>query len=123
MAHSSVPGTDIGDVRILIQDTDIVPTTDAIFSDEEIQVFLTLGGSVQTAAGLALKAIAADKAKLSKLMRTLNWTQDDRQAASALLAIADSMIADDIAFGSAESSYTDFNIRDIVINRALREQT
>lgn len=37
--------TDIGKVRLMIGDTDIVPTSDAHFTDEEIQAMLTLYGS------------------------------------------------------------------------------
>ena len=51
--------TDIGKVRLKIADTDIVPVTDAHFSDEEIQVFLDEGGSVLAASALALEAWAA----------------------------------------------------------------
>jgi hypothetical protein len=50
--------TDIGKVRLLISDTDIIPVTDAQFSDEEIQVFLTMEGSVNLAAALALETWA-----------------------------------------------------------------
>jgi len=50
----------IGKVRLLIGDTDIVPTTDAQFSDEEIQVFLTMASNVLLiAAAYALEAWAA----------------------------------------------------------------
>ena len=59
MAHTYVLTTDIGKVRLLIGDTDITPITDAQFSDEEIQVFLTLGGSVLMGAAFALEAWAA----------------------------------------------------------------
>ncbi len=58
MAHTYDLATDIGKVRLLIGDTDITPTTDAQFSDEEIQVFLTLGGSVLMGAAKALEAWA-----------------------------------------------------------------
>lgn len=51
--------TEIGKVRLLIDDRDIVPTSDAQFSDEELQVFLTLGGSVLMAAAKALESWAA----------------------------------------------------------------
>ncbi|MDD4986146.1 MAG: hypothetical protein PHQ43_10235 [Dehalococcoidales bacterium] len=50
--------TDIGQIRLLIGDTDVVPATDAHFTDEELQVFLTLGGGVYMAAAMALKAWA-----------------------------------------------------------------
>lgn len=56
MAHTYDLTTDIGKVRLLIGDTDITPTTDAQFSDEEIQAFLDLGGSILMAASKALEA-------------------------------------------------------------------
>jgi len=50
----------IGKVRLLIGDTDIVPTTDAQFSDEEIQVFLTMASSsLLLAASYALESWAS----------------------------------------------------------------
>jgi len=52
--------TDIGKVRLLIGDTDIVPTTDAQFTDEEITAFLTLvDSSIYLAAAMALESWAA----------------------------------------------------------------
>ena len=51
--------TEIGQVRRLINDTDIDPTTDAAFSDEEIQFFLNLGGSVLMGAAKACEGMAA----------------------------------------------------------------
>ena len=50
--------TEIGQVRRLINDTDIDPTSDAKFNDEEIQFFLNLGGSVLMGASKALEAWA-----------------------------------------------------------------
>ncbi len=58
MAHTYDLADDIGKVRLLIGDTDITPITDAQFSDEEIQVFLNLGGSVLMGAAKALEAWA-----------------------------------------------------------------
>lgn len=49
--------TSIGKVRLLIGDTDITPTTDAQFTDEELQYFLdTHGGNINLAAAMALGA-------------------------------------------------------------------
>ncbi len=48
--------TDIGKVRLLIADTDVVPVTDAHFSDEEIQIFIGMTASLLMAAVYALKA-------------------------------------------------------------------
>lgn len=52
--------TTIGQVRLLIGDKDIVPTTDATFTDEEIQAFLTLNDDdTYLAAAMALEAWTA----------------------------------------------------------------
>ncbi|KKM04014.1 hypothetical protein LCGC14_1768620 [marine sediment metagenome] len=60
MAHTYDVTTDIGKVRLLIGDTDITPTTDAQFSDEEIQAFLTMASSsLLLAASYALEAWAS----------------------------------------------------------------
>ena len=60
MAHTYDLNTAIGKVRLLINDTDITPITDAQFSDEEIQVFLDMANqSLLTAAGFALEAWAS----------------------------------------------------------------
>jgi len=62
MAHTYDLANDIGKVRRLINDTDITPITDAQFTDEEIQFFLDLGGSVLMGAAKALEAWAATEA-------------------------------------------------------------
>lgn len=64
MAHTYNLATDIGKVRLNIGDTDITPTTDAQFSDEELQVFLDAsGGSVPIASAMALEAWATTLAR------------------------------------------------------------
>ena len=60
MAYTYDITNNIGKVRLMIGDTDITPTTDAQFNDEEIQVFLTAaGGSLHLASAMALEAWAA----------------------------------------------------------------
>ncbi len=55
--YNTAPFDDIARLRLQIGDTDIVPTTDAQFSDEELQEFLTqAGGSIIGAAITALEA-------------------------------------------------------------------
>jgi len=61
MAHTYDLTTDIGKVRLYIGDRDITPTTDAQFSDEEIQVFLDkAGSSILLASSFALEAWASN---------------------------------------------------------------
>ncbi len=80
--------TDVGKVRLKIGDTDISPTTDAIFSDEEIEYFLNEGGNIVLASALALETIAASSTRIAKLIKSLNYTEDTRAAAQGLLHVA-----------------------------------
>jgi len=57
----------IGKLRLMIGDTDIVPTTDAQFNDEELTYFLTSNGN-----NLNLAAAAALEAWIGKLTRELS---------------------------------------------------
>lgn len=50
--------TTVGQIRLIIGDTDIDPTSDAVFTDEELAYFYTTAGSVNLAAAMALKAWA-----------------------------------------------------------------
>ncbi len=60
MAYTYDVTNEIGKVRLLIGDTDITPTTDAQFSDEEIQAFLDLSSdSLLLAASYALESWAS----------------------------------------------------------------
>jgi len=55
--YNTTPFDDIARLRLKIGDTDILPTTDAHFNDEELQEFLTqAGGNITLAAALALGA-------------------------------------------------------------------
>ena len=52
--------TNVGKVRLKIADTDVTPSTDAHFSDEEIEVFLDeADDDILIASALALEAWAA----------------------------------------------------------------
>lgn len=52
--------TNIGKVRLMIGDTDVLPETDAHFTDAEIQAFLTMASdSLLLAASYALESWAA----------------------------------------------------------------
>ena len=60
MTHTYDTTTNVGKVRLLIGDTDISPTTDAQFTDEEIEAFLDMASdSVKLAASYALESWAA----------------------------------------------------------------
>ena len=89
MAHTYDLATDIGRVRLLIGDTDIVPITDAQFSDEELQVFLTMASSsLLTAAGYALEAWASAITDnlVSEHIGDYSYTRKDADTKRALAA-------------------------------------
>jgi len=49
----------VGKIRLIIGDTDVSPSTDAVFTDEELTYFYTTEGSINLAAAMALEAWAA----------------------------------------------------------------
>ena len=82
MAYTYDITDNIGKVRLLISDTDITPTTDAQFSDEELQAFLDLAsGSLLTAAGFALEAWSASLtgSVLSEHIGDYSYTKKDAE--------------------------------------------
>lgn len=78
--------TNIGQVRLLIADTDTV-TPD--FQDEELTALLTLeGGSLKRAAARALETLAASRARLAVRKTRGEVTDDLTQIAKELRATA-----------------------------------
>jgi len=90
----------IGQVRLLISDNDIVPVTDAHFSDEEIQVFLTMAGnSTYLAAALALKAWVASLASTVASERIGDYSYSSGLVANKV-ALAENYLKINAAIGS-----------------------
>lgn len=80
------PTTTIGQIRLLITDLDEVSP---LFSDKQIQAFLSLeGGRVRRAAAQALDTIATSEALISKVIRTLDLSTDGAKVAAELRARA-----------------------------------
>lgn len=114
--------TETGQVRLKIADTDIDPTTDAIFSDEELQYFLTAEGSVDLASAAAMETMAASQARIAKLLKSLSFTGDNRGVSKELLDTAAALRANaPAAYGAAEKAHSDMSARDILFRDALRE--
>ncbi len=88
MAHTYDLTTEIGKVRLLIDDRDIDPITDAQFSDEEIQVFLDIGGSILMAAAKALESWAAS-VKTSLASETIGEYSYKNTSPANMLKLAD----------------------------------
>ena len=129
--------TDIGKLRLEIGDTDVVPSTDAIFLDEELQVFLDrvdttyvdTGMEPCVAAGYALLAMASSAAWLAKSLRTMQFAKDTRGQAKALQDLAKEKFkmgglpASGIAaaYAVAEMAVTPMNEDAIIWNKGVRE--
>ncbi len=75
--------TSIGKVRLLIPDREIA---DPVFSDAEVEQFLSIeGNNVKLAAALALEVAAADDAKTFKIMKTGQDSVDGVRGAELLM--------------------------------------
>ncbi len=118
--------TEVGQVRLLITDTD---TTDNIFSDEEINQFLSLTEidsetDVRLAAALGLETIAASEALVQKKISMLDLSTDGPAVAKSLREAAQRLrqqVEDEPAFGWAEMSLNPAVTYEIIRNNALRE--
>ncbi len=87
MAYTYDTTNNIGKVRLLIGDTDITPTTDAQFSDEEIQIFLDMASeSILLASSYALEAWAATLtgSMKSEKIGDYSYTRDEAAVKTAL---------------------------------------
>lgn len=121
--------TDIGKVRLLCRDTDVL---NAMFDDAEIQAFLDLeGNNVKLAAAQALDTIASNEALVSKRIRLLDLDLDGPAVAKALRDAAASLrtqVADaqadaesGDAFDWAEMVIDPFSERERIIAEGLRD--
>ena len=72
----------VGRVRLLIGDTD---TADAVYSDEEIAVFIAVESTINTAAALALETIASSVAMVVGKKSFLNNFEDGVSVSVELL--------------------------------------
>ena len=86
MAYTYDLTTDLGKIRRDIADTS---TTDAHFTDAEVQSFLDEGGSVKAAAGLALMAWAAELGRGDELVDSGAWKGDRRDVCAKMLKLAE----------------------------------
>jgi hypothetical protein len=78
----------LGTVRLLITDT-ATDTDGQIFSDDQIEAFLSLsGGNVYRAAADALLVMAANETLLSKKIRTQDLSTDGPAVSAELRALA-----------------------------------
>jgi hypothetical protein len=130
--------TDIGRVRMLIDDRDFsaisssIPRGErsAIFDDDEVQAFITLEGSVYDAAAVALLAIAGNKNLMVKRRELDGANVDFGDLRKDLLKQAEQyrILAEDVDGGSgkpadgfAEVNHGEFSEEEIIVNSWLRQ--
>ncbi len=119
-----------GKLRLAIADIDLTTTTGlrntwtVLFTDEELEVFLSdASNDINTAASYALNAVAASRALLAKTKRLGDYSEDLSKIADSLRAQAKAyadQAANKPAGAVAETANTDFTARDIIWNRYLR---
>lgn len=128
MSFTYVPGaTDRDQVRLLVHDTD---EDNPLFSDEEMDAFLTLEGqNVYRAAADALDAVAGNQVLILKVTKLLDLSVDGAKVAEALHRQAVSLRAQanevaagngEEAFAIAEQIYTPAGYRRQIWNGRLR---
>lgn len=89
MAITTDPTTALGQVRLLISDTNAAAP---VFDDNEITAFLTLEAqNVRMAAAQALDTIASNEVMVSKVIRTQDLQTDGSKVAAELRARATSL--------------------------------
>lgn len=109
--------TAIGQVRLLIPDVEQLdnladPTADAayIFSDSQIQAFLTLyADSVKRAAAQAKLVLATSESLINKVIRTADYTTDGAKLGAELRAQAADLRAE-ADKDDSEDSYEEISI-------------
>lgn len=76
-------------VRLLISDVGGQDEESFIFSDEEINAFLSMeGGNIKLAASTALRTIAANTAMVMKVIKFMELSTDGAKVAKVLLETA-----------------------------------
>jgi SepF-like predicted cell division protein (DUF552 family) len=127
MPFTYVLSTDIGKVRLLVPDR---VEAEALFQDDEVEVFLSLEGSnIKRAAAAAKEAIAGDQVLVLKVIKLLDLQTDGaavarelRQQANALREQAANEEANEEggAFDIAEMTQDVFSARERLWKQALR---
>lgn len=125
MAATYDTTTKRGKVRLLTSDTD---TSDPIFDDAEIDVFLDLrGDDVHLAAATALRTIAGNEAQVLKRIRLLDLDLNGPAVAQSLRELADTYEREaDEADGAGDLDWAAvatgiFGWRERVWNERLRD--
>jgi hypothetical protein len=123
--YTNVIGSDIGDIRLLITDTDL---DNAMFSDEEIERFLALTAidgtnNIKLASAMGLEVIARSEVLIQKKIKLLDLTTDGPAVAKELREQARLLKEEasaDEGIDVIEWGLTKFNRQEIVYKDALK---
>lgn len=124
MSFTYDTSNNIGKVRAITGD---VTQSSAVLSDEQITVFLNLLSSdILKTSAMCMRTIAASKALIAKYKAAGNYSEDTRQMAKDLLAVANDL--DEAANAmpadaQAEIIVNDFSFRNILQNRVMRGES
>lgn len=100
------PTTDIGMVRMIVQDKDI---EQALFSDADVTALLVLNANdVRLASAAALDIMASNQAMILKVIRLLDLSTDGAAVARALREHANQLRADVEATDSVDGGLFDY---------------
>lgn len=102
-------------VRLLISDVGGADGSTFLFTDDEIDTFLTLRSDVRLAAALALRTIAANEVQTLKAIQFFDLRTDGPSTAKSLAALADSL-------ESQADADADFDIAEMGVDAFARLQ-
>lgn len=102
--------TDVGKVRALIPDIELLPVPDGpdeyIFSDKHIEAFLTVGGSVLRAAAYACETLGTSEGLISKVIKTEDLQTDGAKLMGQFLARARQLRRDAELYDDSDDVFT-----------------
>lgn len=128
MAFTNDITTDVGKLRLLLVDVD---STNPIFQDNELEVFLSLKNSnLQRAAALAYRVMAGNQTLVLKVIKLLQLSTDGASVGRELRQLAtafdDSATFDEASSGDlfdwAEMVLNPFSERERLLNEIERNQ-
>lgn len=117
--------TTIGQVRLLIPDTDqlenlqdLTQALSYIFSDAQLQAFLSLyNNNVKSAAAQAKLVLATSEALINKVIKTSDYTTDGAKLGAELRAQA-KQLQDEVLYDSQVESYDQFIVVEAPTHRS-----
>ena len=111
MAFTYDPTTDRGRVRLLVADTETARAEDQIFSDAEIDAFLSLeSNEVYAAAAAACSAVAASASRSAVAWRVMDSSLDMKAVPKAYRELAEDYRARSVAAPAEEIDSMDYTI-------------